>query len=109
MAWLYRIATNVVNDYFRSRKSRPEEPMNERIAEGAQARAADPSTAVGRRLDLEQAMGCLTGEQRELITLKFIQGLSNAEIGEATGRSPEAVRALQFRALSALRENLKGR
>ena len=38
--------------------------------------------------------------------LKFIQGLSNAEIAEITGRSPEAIRVLQFRALMALRKTL---
>ena len=37
------------------------------------------------------------------VTVKFIEGLSNDQVGEITGRSPEAVRALQFRALAALR------
>ncbi len=105
VAWLYRIAANVVIDHARAHATRKESALEEddmKIAGGA----AISSDVSDRRMDLEDAVALLTEEQRELITLKFIQGLSNVEIAEATGRSPEAVRALQFRALMALREIL---
>jgi len=76
--------------------------MNGQTAERLASRD-DPARAVGLRIDLESAIAQLTDDQRELVTLKFIQGLSNTEIGAVTGRKPEAIRVLQFRALSALR------
>ncbi len=105
--WLYRIAANVVADHARSARARKEEPMSDSAAQLALSRSNDPAAAA-RRLDIENAISALTEDQREFITLKFIQGLSNAEIGEITGRTPEAIRALQFRALCALRDLLGG-
>ena len=52
-------------------------------------------------------LGLLTDEQKELISLKFISGLNNNEISEITGKSEEAVRQLQFRALKALKDLLR--
>ena len=64
---------------------------------------------VGRQMDVRGALDKLTDDQRELVALKFIQGLSNADIAEVTGRRPGAIRALQFRALCALRDILRGK
>jgi RNA polymerase sigma-70 factor (ECF subfamily) len=107
VAWVYKIAANVVADHGRAGKVRRERPMDERTV-NTHADAADVSGDVERQLDIRAALTRLTGDQRELVTLKFIQGLSNAEVGEATGRKPEAVRGLQFRALRALRQILGG-
>ena len=104
-AWLYRIAGNVVAQWYRDRKTRHHAPIDEATAEPVSAQP-NPAEAVGRKLDMAQAIVQLTDDQRELVTLKFIQGLSNADIEEITGRSPEAVRALQFRALAALKQIL---
>ena len=105
VAWLFRIAANVVNDHLRSRRSRQEAPMNEH-ALNTPASSPDPAGVVMRQHDIRKAIARLTGDQQELVTLKFIEGLTNAEIGEITNRTPEAVRALQFRALGALRDLL---
>lgn len=107
-AWLYRIARNVVIDHRRrlARRDQREVPMQEQKVE-LLAGGEDPAEATARRADLEAAIARLTEEQRELVVLKFIQGLSNEEISEITGRSPGAVRGLQFRALKALREMVK--
>ena len=104
-AWLFRIAANVAIDHLRTSRVRRETSMTEAAAESATSRD-EPAAAVARRLDLCQAMEQLTDDQRELVTLKFIEGLSNADIAEITGRSPEAIRALQFRALATMREFL---
>jgi DNA-directed RNA polymerase specialized sigma24 family protein len=55
---------------------------------------------------LERALASLTPEQREVVHLRFEQGLSAAEIGQIQERSAGAVRALQFRALETLRDTL---
>ena len=106
LAWLYRIAANVVSDYGRKKQTRRETQMSESVHENP-ASESGPAETVGRQLDLRQAITKLTDAQRDLVTLKFVQGLDNEEISEITGRKPVAVRALQFRALSSLR-NLLG-
>ena len=73
--------------------------MDERATETI-AGGEDPGEIVGRQMDIRRAIAQLTDDQRELITLKFIQGLSNDEISEITGRAQGAIRGLQFRALS---------
>jgi len=107
VAWLYRIAGNVVTDYARTGKIRQEGQMNKQLAKSI-VDSKNPADAVGRQIDIYKAIVKLTDDQRELITLKFIQGLSNADVAEITGRSEGAIRGLQFRALSALRLILSG-
>ena len=51
---------------------------------------------------LENAIDQLPDEQREVITLAHLAGLSRAEIGVQMGRSEEAVRALLHRAKARL-------
>jgi len=43
-----------------------------------------------------------------VITLKFLEGFSNAEVARAIGKSEGAVKSLQFRALAALRRIIGG-
>jgi len=104
-AWLFRIAANVVTDHFRASATQREASMTEAVLESVASRD-QPAAAVAHKLDIARALEQLTDDQRELVTLKFIEGLSNADIGEITGRSPEAIRVLQFRALAAMRQFL---
>ncbi|NIA07435.1 MAG: sigma-70 family RNA polymerase sigma factor [Actinobacteria bacterium] len=107
VAWLYRIAANAATDHARARKIRRESPMDERATETI-AGGDNPADVVGRQMDIRTAIARLTDDQRELVTLKFIQGLSNSEIAEITDRKQGTIRGLQFRALAALRELLGG-
>ena len=106
-AWLFKIAACVVADHFRDRAKRREVAMDEQYALSL-CGSDRPIQAVGRRLDLEEAVAQLTGDQRQVVALKFSQGLSTQEVAEIMDRTPGAVRVLQFRALSALREILGG-
>lgn len=101
-AWIYRIARNVAIDFLKSARTRREvtcDPQDQQQLPNAQV-GAPPH---GIRIDIQRALGKLTDEQREMITQKFLLGLDNGEIAEITGRKPAAIRALQFRALKALR------
>ena len=104
--WLYRIARNVIIDRARHRKARPESAMDDETMKNLSS-GTDTAKDISRRMDIRNALLRLTEDQRELLTLKFMQGLSNAEISAVTGRRPAAVRAMQFRALSALRNQLE--
>lgn len=107
-AWLFRIAGNVLTDHYRKRAVRSGEmELPEEVAGGI-----DPETVVERKLDgdrLKKALKLLTEEQRETIILRFIMEMEHDEVATVMGRSAGAVRALQFRALAALREELEKR
>lgn len=97
VAWLYGIARHVVADA--GRAARRVEPRAE-----VPDRAVDTDEA--ERIALAEAIAGLPKEQRQVIELKFLVGLSNADVGRALRRTPGAVNALQWRALRALKELL---
>jgi RNA polymerase sigma-70 factor (ECF subfamily) len=105
-AWLYKIARNTIIDKARYSKVRPEIPVDPEIQEQINA-AKSNINVTAAAMDVQSALQLLNEEQRELLTLKFIQGLSNVEISEITGKQQGAIRAMQFRALTTLRELLK--
>lgn len=104
-AWLYRVAHNVVIDHYRRQQNNQNYPLEDKwiSAEG------DPGKAAEQRMTSERvraALRHLTPEQQQVIALKFLEGLSNDEVAQVTERSVGAVKALQHRALAALRRQL---
>ncbi len=101
-AWLYRIAKNVVVDNWRSRRDTV--PLDEAlVAERGETLDAH-FESLARRDELRQAMARLTDDQRQVLTYRFGLGLTHGEAARLLGRNEPAVRALQFRAVSALRK-----
>ena len=100
-AWLFRIARNSVIDYYRSR--RPTTPLE--IDPAAHNRLSDALDELDQWEEAERvrrALQGLTGEQREVLTLKFVDGLTTDEAAQVMGKRPGAVRALQMRGLQSL-------
>jgi len=100
-SWLYRIAKNAVTDYYRLQPSQADVPLKEGLiaAEGGPGEALEEGIAQKR---LRRALRGLTEEQRQVIILKFIDGLDNTEVAQAMGKSEGAIKSLQHRALAAL-------
>lgn len=104
-AYLYRVAHNWVSDLYR-RGPAPPLPLDAELHADADG---NPSRAAQDALDREQVRGALaelTAEQRQVIVLRYIEGWENGEIARAMGKKEGAVRALQHRALNALRRLL---
>jgi len=104
--WLYRIAHNLVVDYFRRKPRREGLPLDEQLMA-----AQDDSAHLERVLAqqrLRAAIRRLTEDQQQVIILKFVEEMSNAEVAEILGKTEGAVKALQHRALAALRRILQG-
>lgn len=109
-AWLFRIAHNLVVDYHRARRENVAldnaTPQLERRASRDEVR---PERVLAEMLTMErvrQAVGRLTEEQQQVLILRFFEGLSTGEVADIMGKRRGAIRGLQFRALSALREML---
>jgi RNA polymerase sigma-70 factor (ECF subfamily) len=101
-AWLYRIAHNHLVDYLRSLPRTTAHSLDE-VAEVPEVAAVAAYRQVLDRQSLEPAMARLTPEQRQAIELRFMEGMSVAETAATMGRSDEAVKKLQARALANLR------
>ncbi|MFQ6058725.1 MAG: sigma-70 family RNA polymerase sigma factor [Anaerolineae bacterium] len=100
-AWLYRIANNLVIDYFRRQPRQPELALEE----GQLAVEGGPVEALERSLtqeELARALRGLTEDQRQVIILKFVDGLSNTEVAQILGKTEGAIKSLQHRALASL-------
>ncbi len=101
LAYLYRSAHNAIVDYIRRNPSFLE-PLDERVA----AERADPAQLAeleSERARLRRAILRLTPEQQQVIVLRYLEELPNAEIARVLGKPEGAVKALQHRALASLR------
>jgi RNA polymerase sigma-70 factor (ECF subfamily) len=99
-AWLYRIARNHVTDV--QRRQRQQVPLEE-VLPAESNNYDDCCEANEEHKKLMDAIALLPEQQRQVVVLKFIEGMDNAEISAVTGKSQGAVRILQMRALTALK------
>jgi RNA polymerase sigma-70 factor (ECF subfamily) len=104
-AYLYRVAHNWITDYYRRKEIDPRDYPVEDGADGT----VDPSLIVHTQLEIEkvrEALQVLTPDQRQVISLKFLQGWNNLEISAAIDKPVGAVKSLQHRGLAALKRVL---
>lgn len=100
--YLYRIATNLLNDHFR----RPRREMGE-LHEALPA----PDLTGGSELrhDLQDALGTLTPRERALLWLAHVEGWSHLEIAAIQRVKAASVRVMLFRARQRLADLLRAR
>ena len=104
-AWLFTLAKNQLIDFHRERRAtlttlddaRPDGRPGPEALALAEASARETRAALAR----------LTEEQRQVLELKFFLDRDNKEIAEIMGKREGTVRALQMRALHALRRHLR--
>ncbi len=101
-SWLYRSVRFTCLDEIRRRARHPE-TLVEELPEISESN--DPLDAMFDP-DLENALASLTPEQRDVMILRHVGGLSGAEIARAMGRNRAAVYALGTRAEASLRRML---
>jgi RNA polymerase sigma-70 factor (ECF subfamily) len=107
-AWLYRIAHNLIANWHRDRSRHQEIPLDD--APSLHYKGDPPETALLQGQDREALLKLirhLPAERQHLLILKFVENMSNTEIGEIMNRSEGAVKSLYHRTLLALREELE--
>ena len=106
-AWLYRIAHNLVANWHRDRSRKQEIPLED--VPILPAKTDHPETTLVRTEQQDTLLRLirrLPPERQNLLILKFVENLSNAEIGQIMGRSEGAVKSLYHRTLLSLRDEI---
>ena len=104
LAWLYRIARNVVSDHLRAQQR--ESKALEEAATTLESHDPDPAVQVSDRQAILGVLRQLTEDQQQVIALRYYAGLTTTEMAHALERSERAVYSLEVRALAALRRLL---
>lgn len=107
-AWLFTVARNRLIDEVRYRDRRPTDKALDLTQEIA---AADPDTATASSTQLKQAqileiLSHLTSEQRDVLFLRILAGLTIEETAQVLGKTGGSVKRLQSRGLKSLRKKI---
>ena len=104
LSWLYRIAHNHLINTLRCMK-KVTSIEKDNLVEVISSNKSEVEDKIEHQ-ELLETITCLPENQKQVIILKFIEGLDNREIGEITDKSEGAIRILQMRALAELRQRL---
>jgi len=105
-AYLYRVAHNWITDHYRRKPPLPTIELDEEMHSDSDG---NPSTLLTQKLDRQRVRSALLqlpAEQRQVIELRFMENWSHHEVASLLGRTVEATRSLQYRAMEALRQIL---
>lgn len=100
-AWILRVAHNAAVDVIRQRRAVPCEEVRERNV--------PERSSVEQMLSLKEALETLPGDQREVVVLRHILGLSPREIADRLGKSEPSVHGLHHRGRGSLKAALIAR
>jgi len=106
-AYLYRIAHNLAMDVYRRNPGELDDAQIEHLSAPA---SEDPERLAEKRISQDLARRMiwrLTPDQRQVLLLKYLQGLSNDEVAAALDKPVGAVKSLQHRGLSAMRRIMR--
>ncbi|HEX4323975.1 MAG TPA: sigma-70 family RNA polymerase sigma factor [Gaiellaceae bacterium] len=105
-AWLFRIAHNLAMDHFRARRRwQPEEEVPEPPGEEEPSAELTAMQTIGRESMLK-LIEHLSPEQQQVLTLKFVFNLPNAEVAAILDKTEGAIKSLQHRALASLQKQI---
>ncbi len=104
-AWIFRIAHNLVVDYYRQHKEFSDLDTNLEDAR----RESSPATMTELSMDQEMvrsALGKLKKQHQEIITICFLNEFDNSEAAKILNKTEGALRVLKFRALQEMKQVL---
>lgn len=106
-AWLYRIAHNLVANWHRDNSRRKEVPLEDYTQHPQRMQAPEASVVDSQEMEaLLKVIRRLPPDRQQLLILKFVEGMSNAEVAVIMMRSEGAIKSLYHRTLTALRDEL---
>jgi RNA polymerase sigma-70 factor (ECF subfamily) len=104
-AYLYRVAHNWISDYYRSQPHRLV-PLEAELHGEASANPAQLFSEALERQRVRAALLHLPADQQQVIMLRFVENRTHDEVAALLGKTTEATRTLQHRAITSLRQVL---
>lgn len=104
-AYLYRSAHNWITDHYR-REPVPALELNDEISEQGSDDPLEQAELRIKQHRVRTALRLLTPDQRQVILLRFVEGWDLAEVAASLHKPAGAIKALQHRAIAALRKML---
>jgi RNA polymerase sigma-70 factor (ECF subfamily) len=104
-AYLYRIAHNLITDSYRRQPPPPLE-LDENLRAEEQSKPEIQADISMEKERVRLAMRSLTPDQRQVVMLRFMEELDIEDVAQAMNKPVSAIKALQHRALAALRRLL---
>ncbi len=105
--WLYRIATNAVNDHLRSAVKRKEAIRIVSDSIRSDRHVIESDDLSEKKVLLKQAILSLKPKYQTVITLRYFEKMKLIEIAEVLDQNPTTTRSILSRALDKLRKKLK--
>jgi RNA polymerase sigma-70 factor, ECF subfamily len=106
--WLYRIATNAVNEHIR--KTTRRSAILAWVWQGSSKAGVDDGTAADESQDnqavIKKALRTLKPDEQAIVTMRFFENLKHEEIAEVVGTSTSTVRSQLSRAMEKLRKHI---
>ena len=103
-AWLYRIAHNLVANWHRDSKRKKELPLEDHTY--LQSKSVLPEKQIENSQEIHSLMRmirALSADRQQLLILKYVENMSNKEVGMIMGKSEGAIKSLYHRTLKELR------
>jgi RNA polymerase sigma-70 factor, ECF subfamily len=106
--WIMGIARHVVADHYRQKERTAEVELSEELVSSEEADPVHRAIQDERKQLLMQAIQQLTDDQRDVVLMRFMEGVDIQGVARAINKSPGAIKALQYRALRGLAEKIQG-
>lgn len=106
LAWLFTIAHNLVIDYYRKKGRQLEVTLDDLPLSTGGAEDPEMEEMVDRDT-VRRMIANLSGDEQQVLMLRFVEGLDHSAVATAIGKSQGAVRVIQLRALRRLRQLLQ--
>jgi RNA polymerase sigma-70 factor (ECF subfamily) len=105
-AWLYRIAHNLVVNWYRDSDRTDEISLLDQYPPPTEEGTVEERIeAKDEKAYLIRIINSLPEDRKELLILKHVEGLTNSEIGQIMDRTEGAIKALYHRTLESLRDD----
>jgi RNA polymerase sigma-70 factor (ECF subfamily) len=104
--WLRTLTNNKVAEYYRKR-SRKKEAVQVDLEYAEQSSDHSNTSSLEDLITLQRALNELPKQYREVILLRFAEGMPFNEIADCLNKNLEATKSLHRRAISALKESLE--
>lgn len=103
--WLFTTASHIIMDHLREKYKKPQVELEEHVA-SVEEGVVDQVAAILRDEHIRENLATLSMEQQEVLNLRFNLDYSIQETAELMGKNENAIKQLQYRAITTLKNKI---